>query len=359
MRASPSSSPRERGADPPVAASNSSAKRSAGTGGSASLPPLLLPWRIHSLPLYLIQLCRHLEDEHLHQQGRAAHRRECVAHAPSHRALDLTISRTVWEVIRPKALKILEKNKAARFVADAASLTKDRQSRLRTAYQTLHAAEPEDVAHSFPIFGDFLQFPSVKPFWEPIDATFVQIQWDAVVSDIQLEVAEHRESTRIHAIKQILLATTNVTETDLDEDDVSFDGETYGSQFFSAATSFLFCTIAGCRHKPQNSWHWYGMADYVPDRGTFFSSLPDLLAHQHELHADSRFDEPCDGHFEIPEFVADVLASLADAIDVERTQLLPTYLQPYYFRWKNASAKRGKWYSDWRALARPSRCCQG
>ena len=255
-------------------------------------------------------------------------------------------------------LKILEKNKAARLVADAALVTKQRQSRLRVAHQTLRAAEPDaDKRSSFPIFGDFLNLPSVVPFWEPIDATFVQIQWDAVVSDIQLEVTEHRESTRIHAIKQILLSTTDASEEDLDDYDTSYDAATHGDQFFSTATSFLFCTLPNCRHKPRHRYRWYGYGgmSHNPSRTTFFGSLPDILAHQHELHGDQRFDDPSDGHFELPEILADVLASLADAINVERDEVLPKDLDGYYYKWTSATSKPGK-YWEWRDLVRPRLC---
>ncbi|KAK4700585.1 proteasomal ATPase-associated factor 1, partial [Phenoliferia sp. Uapishka_3] len=196
-----------------------------------------------------------------------------------------------------------------------------------------------------PLFGDFLNLPSVLPFWEDVDAVFDEDEWSDSLPALHVEIENHRTSTRIYAIKTILAATTDTAFEELDDDPAAYDENSYPENFFSFATSFLFCTIPNCRTK--GGWA-PGYTTYVQKRRNFFGSFFDVLAHQHEAHSDVRFDEPSNGHFELPGFVADAMATISESLNADPDELTVADLETaWWYEWTNAKSKRS-W--NWRDL---------
>ncbi|KAK4702963.1 hypothetical protein P7C70_g3256, partial [Phenoliferia sp. Uapishka_3] len=147
----------------------------------------------------------------------------------------------IWERIKPSVLRILEQEKTARLANEAKAASGVRQNRLRDAYDNLlESVATEDSKASFPLFGDFVHLPTIRPFWEAADVVFGQSEWTQALPMIAVDIENHRTTTRIHAIKMVLAATTNASMDELDDDPAAYSQANYPDSFFTFATSFLF-----------------------------------------------------------------------------------------------------------------------
>lgn len=112
-----------------------------------------------------------------------------------------------------------------------------------------------------------------------------------------------------------------MSEKELDGDVDTFGPDSYDGEWLARPVSFVVCTLPEGRKRRQ----WNRKGD-VPSRPTFFGSLPDLLAHQHEHHAGASFtdkqskkreEDGLVGHFYLPPLVVSALATITELAQVE------------------------------------------
>ncbi|KAK4699585.1 hypothetical protein P7C70_g6675, partial [Phenoliferia sp. Uapishka_3] len=247
---------------------------------------------------------------------------------------------TIWENIKAPVLKLLEKSKATRLVAEAATRATYRQDRLRAPYYMLRCSDS-----SILVFNDFVHLPSVRPFWEAVGSVFDEAQWNAALPAVLIDIESQRASTRVNAIKLILAATTNQR---LSNDPAAYPEATFSDAFFAAPTSFLFCTLPGCRHKPKRRMYYYGSGGSAP-RNIFFGPFTALIDHQRQVHPYADISSLSNGHFELPQFMADTIDTLAESIGVDSQRLTTADLDSAWYVWSNSPSKSTK-YWNWPEL---------
>jgi hypothetical protein len=114
-----------------------------------------------------------------------------------------------------------------------------RQAPIRPYYEDLKRLKgnQQDV---FPHFVVFLEFRSIRPLWEPEDATVDDEIWQALNSDISEDLDTFDEKSRIEAIRYILAANQGLSSTSSLSDVPSDYPETiYDENFFSKTTSLF------------------------------------------------------------------------------------------------------------------------
>ncbi|ORY78081.1 hypothetical protein BCR35DRAFT_305254 [Leucosporidium creatinivorum] len=289
------------------------------------------------------------------------------------------LTNEVWDEIKPKVIKLLARIKAQQEQAEVINDQQTRQRALRPRYDKLRETQPNDDARaSLPLFADFLELESVKPFWESEDADSMDDDaWQENLEGLLEEIDDYRLSVRLHAVKTILNATTEIAEEDLTGDADEFGPEQYDDDFLERPTSFLVCTLPNCRRKKSWSRRLDGTYLRVPERTVFFGSLADLLKHQHECHPNVTFTNKqlaqrskngVVGHFALPPAVVSALSALIEVGELEddtaTAEELEKVTTPYsslkgrwdeirdritWLDWENSPS--GKRYSrDWREL---------
>ncbi|KAI5478428.1 hypothetical protein MNV49_005069 [Pseudohyphozyma bogoriensis] len=268
-----------------------------------------------------------------------------------------------WKKEKPKIVKLLEKIKESREVEQAAYAKRVRQGRIQTPYYRLKSTEADNARKDYPRFGDFLQLPTVKKFWESSSKSFVQAEWDSQLDKIKNEVDDHREKVRINAIRTILAASQKVDMNTLSTNPRLYPSSKYDDAFFELATSGLFCSLPDCRAKGSFSIdYWDDISDYgyfsdddFPSpqisynrpRLVHFSSLSSLLDHQQSYHSEHRPDELIHGHFELPKLCADGVKEMIKLLQLTPATAKIDELEKRgtYFHWTNgANSKKGKWW---------------
>lgn len=285
----------------------------------------------------------------------------------------------VWDEIKPKVIKLLARVKKEREQSVALRKQSDRKGALRPRYEKLRTSQPDEaVRASLPLFADFLQLDSVKPFWEPEDAVAAADDaWDENLDGLLEELDDYRLTLRLHAVKTILAATTRIAEEELTGDADDFGPEQYDDDFLERPTSFLVCSLTNCYRK--RSWSYReGRFRSIPKRLTFFGSLPDLLKHQHECHPNVTFSDKqlsqraqdgIVGHFALPPAVVSALSAVIevgelgdetatvaelDSVTKPWSSLSGSYdVKRDTFSWlvyENAPVRKGRRYANWREL---------
>ncbi|KAI5481167.1 F-box domain contaning protein [Pseudohyphozyma bogoriensis] len=257
------------------------------------------------------------------------------------------LSDAVWEEIKPKVLKLLDTIQAANDAKEAknreASRMRERKRSLRSAYKDLFdSTSQRDAAststaripHSFPLFPNFLNLPTVKKFWEPKDSQkYDEDKWNARLPEIEADVDEYRDALRWSAIATILSSTTDA-EPDYADD--AYPADIYDDNFLNRPSSYLFCTLRNCATRRR----WYAWRRVSP-RDVFYGPLPELLKHQHsDVHSSADMEDGVDGgRCDIPDLLARTLGSilvaagLDDDASKEELDATGTYV------WKNAPKK--------------------
>lgn len=276
----------------------------------------------------------------------------------------------VWDEIKPKIVQLLARVKKEREKNITARKQSDRKGALRPRYNQLCASQPNDMARAaLPLFADFLELESVKPFWKDEDAVVKDDAWQDNLNGLLEELDDYRLSVRLKAVNTILDATTRISEDALTGDADEFGPEQYNDRFLERPTSFLVCTLPECRVTP--GWR-------TPGRQTFFGSLPDLLKHQHECHPDvtlsdkqlaQRAKADVVGHFALPAAVVSALSAVIQVGELEDESAtvddLDGVTTPWsslqgewrrrrdrstWLEWENYTISRRRTFRDWREL---------
>ncbi|KAI5481174.1 F-box domain contaning protein [Pseudohyphozyma bogoriensis] len=253
------------------------------------------------------------------------------------------LSDTVWQEIKPAVLELLDTIQAKNH-AEAAEYSerlrmRERKRSLQDAYQDLlKSTSQRDAAstssaripHSFPLFPNFLNLPTVMKFWEPKDSQgYDEDKWDARLPEIKADIDEYRVALRWSAIATILSSTTDA-EPDYADD--AYPSDIYDDDFLNRPTSYLFCTLRNC-----DRW-------WTP-RDVFYGPLPELLKHQ---HSDEHFsigiieDGVDGGHFDIPDLLARTLGSILVAAGLDDNASKEELDATGKYVWKNAPLKSVK-----------------
>ncbi|GAA5821815.1 hypothetical protein JCM3770_002902 [Rhodotorula araucariae] len=198
-----------------------------------------------------------------------------------------------WEALKPKILKLLEREKA-KYDDHMRMYARDgRQRALRPRYDALKASLPNSARPFLPLFVDFLLFPSVKPLWESTSGTNT---WADQLDDITEELEQFRLDLVVHARELILAATTDPDKRGAsDEDEAGALGASDDNldAFFARATSFVCCDAKDCRSRqPLGKWcdidgRWRRAAAPPDPRQGAVGPLGEVLAHLHAQHNDA------------------------------------------------------------------------
>lgn len=178
-----------------------------------------------------------------------------------------SVSRIEWLNIKDKVLEIAKKAKM-----DVTS--QRRQSQIKTKWHSLRQGNTGSAV-SLP-FSHFLHLPAVNALLCSDDAV-TDKAWAAAVDDVLEDIDEWRVDVRIEAIKTILAATTEKTRQELDKMDAD-DFAEFDDKFFERPTSYLVCTLYGCRDT------------FVVNRSSFrystsfYGPLAAVLKHQCDVH---------------------------------------------------------------------------
>ncbi|ORY80219.1 hypothetical protein BCR35DRAFT_304398 [Leucosporidium creatinivorum] len=282
-----------------------------------------------------------------------------------------------WEEIKPRVVKLLARIKAQHEETDRVNEQQARQRALLPRYKKLLDIQPnKESRHSLPLFDDFLHLPSVKELWETDEADPEDDEvWGEHLDAIIDELDEYRLDVRLQAVQTILAATTEMDEDELDGDVDTFGPDSYDDEWLARPTSFLVCSLPDCRDQNQRRYHHAGTFQAREPRPTFFGSLPDLLAHQHEHHSSVTFtdkqrkkreEEGHVGHYHLPPLVVSALSSIielagvkdeeatVDQLDELTRNSPPTFSWnitglPAYLEWENSPSSK-RYYTRWTEL---------
>ncbi|GAA6039252.1 hypothetical protein JCM8097_003228 [Rhodosporidiobolus ruineniae] len=176
-----------------------------------------------------------------------------------------------WDRLKRKLVKLLDVARKKRTAADLIAAEHARQDAVRPYYDALR-----NSSTFFPLFNDFLAFPSVEPFWTATDAVLSDASWSAALPNIAFEVGDWRASAGLAACRLILLRTLEIpADEELASDILDFEDYLDDTAFWESLSSCLCCEVRGC-YKPKTR--------ESEERSTFFGSLLDVLEHQHEAH---------------------------------------------------------------------------
>lgn len=213
------------------------------------------------------------------------------------------------------------------------------------------------AATFFPLFADFLLFQSTRSLWEPKEAVVDDAAWTAACEAIDEELNEWRIDVRFYALRQILSCTLDIRQDEeLSSDQDAY--ESYDDGFLDLLTSALVCSIKPC-------------ACAAKARPTFFGSLPDLLAHQHDVHGDLKpsmaelYPKKASSirvkyRFSLPLEVANAVVALCELCELDEETATPGDVDEFF---EDDATARLQWYNaphethrkkerDWRIIVR-------
>ncbi|BGP42475.1 hypothetical protein JCM10449v2_006480 [Rhodotorula kratochvilovae] len=208
---------------------------------------------------------------------------------------DANVTEEEWATLKPKLLKLLDRDKAKALEAKRFKNQSTRQSALRPRYDQLKESLPEPARPFVPLFVDFLLLPSVKLLWESGAAESGSKAWDAKLNEIKEELEQFRIDLLVHARERILEATSDPDKRGANEDGedgaLGPDGDDLDG-FFARATSFVCCDAKDCRVRRQRRRWRRVNGRYVRDntplrvdpRTGAVGPLAYVLAHLHAQH---------------------------------------------------------------------------
>ncbi|BGP42468.1 hypothetical protein JCM10449v2_006473 [Rhodotorula kratochvilovae] len=209
---------------------------------------------------------------------------------------DANITEEEWATLKPKLLKLLERDKAKALEAKRFKNQSTRQSALRPRYDRLKASLPESARPYVPLFVDFLLLPSVKTLWEnDEDEDDTQsTAWDDKLDEIREELEQFRVDLLVYTGERILEATLDPDKRGSNDDGedgaLGADGDNLDG-FFARATSFVCCDAKDCRVRRQRErWRRVNgryQRDNTPRADLRLGAvgpLADVLAHLHAQH---------------------------------------------------------------------------
>ncbi|BGP50644.1 hypothetical protein JCM10450v2_006563 [Rhodotorula kratochvilovae] len=209
---------------------------------------------------------------------------------------DANITEEEWATLKPKLLKLLERDKAKALEAKRFKNQSTRQSALRPRYDRLKASLPESARPYVPLFVDFLLLPSVKTLWEnDEDEDDTQsTAWDDKLDEIREELEQFRVDLLVYTGERILEATLDPDKRGSNDDGedgaLGADGDDLDG-FFARATSFVCCDAKDCRVRRQRErWRRVNgryQRDNTPRADLRLGAvgpLADVLAHLHAQH---------------------------------------------------------------------------
>ncbi|BGP50651.1 hypothetical protein JCM10450v2_006570 [Rhodotorula kratochvilovae] len=214
---------------------------------------------------------------------------------------DANITEEEWATLKPKLLKLLDREQAKALEANQSknqsARQSARQSALRPHYDRLKASLPESARPYLPLFVDFLLLPSVKTLWEnDEDEDDTQsTAWDDKLDEIREELEQFRIDLVVHPRQCALEATTDPDKCGANDDNgygaLGADGDDLDA-FFARATSFVCCDAKDCRVRRQRrTWrivngHFVSLdPPPLPDpRPGAIGPLEGVLAHLHAQH---------------------------------------------------------------------------
>ncbi|GAA5953557.1 hypothetical protein JCM8115_004089 [Rhodotorula mucilaginosa] len=232
-----------------------------------------------------------------------------------------TISDDDWIRLKPKVSKILTGVREAKALRDLREQQAQRRDTLREFYRKYRDGQTPAAANSMPLFADFALLPAVRDLWEPHDAVASQATWNAARETIEEDLNEWRVSLRLHALKSVFVATADIPENE----ELAVDADEYApwdDDFFETVQAAFMCDIHGCYRAK------HGKEDARP---TFFGSLPDLLQHQHAVHADLKlpaavYDDPNSApafRFSLPLEIANSVIAICQEIGLDEAAATP------------------------------------
>lgn len=192
---------------------------------------------------------------------------------------------------------------------------------MREFYRKYRDGQTPTASNSMPLFADFALLPAVRDLWEPHDAVASQATWNAARETIEEDLNEWRVSLRLHALKSVFVATADIPENE----ELAVDADEYApwdDDFFETAQAAFMCDIHGC----YRAKHGQEAA-----RPTFFGSLPDLLQHQHAVHAGFKlpaavYDDPNSAptfRFSLPLEIANSVIAICQEIGLDEAAATP------------------------------------
>jgi hypothetical protein len=168
----------------------------------------------------------------------------------------LTLFRpTAWSYVTPHLIKLHKAHSAQKKIEKERQAAEAKRSSKRpffeARYEKVVQMQPtKDAGAYVPGFGDFLSLPTVKELYldddfgtGDVDDEADMAKWSERFDDVVEEVNSHVLDVRLHALKTILAATTEMEEDDieaLDADDLASDE--YGDDFFLRPSSWLSCS---------------------------------------------------------------------------------------------------------------------
>ncbi|BGP26833.1 F-box domain, cyclin-like domain containing protein [Rhodotorula toruloides] len=261
-----------------------------------------------------------------------------------------------WPELKPRVMKVLDSVRKKRQALDLRSQQAARGDALKPYYEDLRQNQSTPAAKTFfPLFADFLVFDSVRSLWEPKVAEVNYPTWAATREAIDQDIGEWRVDVRFFALQQILSCTLDIPQDEeLSSDQDAY--EAYDDGFLDLLTSALVCSIKPCACSAKN-------------RPTFFGSLPDLLAHQHEVHGELKpnmtelYPKKASStgskfRFSLPLEIANAVVALCELCELDEEIATPGDVDHFF---EDDTAARLQWYNaprethkkkvrDWRVI---------
>ncbi|GAA5903526.1 hypothetical protein JCM8208_003615 [Rhodotorula glutinis] len=156
---------------------------------------------------------------------------------------------------------LFAQSEMAREAAEtAARLAREsRRDAVQPYYDSYKAAQPGLMSRVVPEFEFFIEWPAVKPLWEPVDAAALSDAiWARVLPAVRKNFNDYQEELRVEAIRAILWATTRTAPASRDPAD--YPESTYNQAWFERPTamfwgeSFGSLTISYPRPFPDTLW---------------------------------------------------------------------------------------------------------
>ncbi|GAA5867594.1 hypothetical protein JCM3774_001522 [Rhodotorula dairenensis] len=196
----------------------------------------------------------------------------------------LQLSDQVWEYVQPQIVELIKEEKEAarqrkldevkaKAIHERAlkvdtkkTFFRDRLDKIRDCYTNLA------VRAYLPNLPDFCLLPVVCDFWD--DPAFAISpsreradlkKWEGRLDEILAVVDEYKIDVRLAALKGILAATTDRSETEIDALDVDVLADpAYGDDFFLRPSSWVHCTSCSyfgplanvLRHRQDHAFGW-------------------------------------------------------------------------------------------------------
>ncbi|BGP42708.1 hypothetical protein JCM10449v2_006720 [Rhodotorula kratochvilovae] len=119
-----------------------------------------------------------------------------------------------------------------------------RRNALKPYYDDFKEAQTGRMARLVPDIFIFVEWPAVKPFWEPVDSSVSDRTWAQNLSRVRDNFDTYLEEVRVEAIRAIKRATTGDWSSASSTDPADYPEDEYDDAWFERPTALFFGELA-------------------------------------------------------------------------------------------------------------------